>query len=173
MKVVMIFDQTQAGLGGKENPMLPLGGKNMVIGSANMLEPYLKKNDMQIVACLYCGDGFFRENKEEVTKKMAAMCKKLGADVVLCGPAFNYEGYGEMCAFVGEFIEKNVGIPTVAAMSKECASTIEEYKDKMTIIDMPKKGGIGLTDALSAMCELGNMKALGKDTKEFVATYCY
>jgi glycine reductase len=43
MKVVLLFDQTQAGLGGKENPMLPLGGKNMGIGAYNMLEPFLKK----------------------------------------------------------------------------------------------------------------------------------
>ncbi|QIL46749.1 glycine/betaine/sarcosine/D-proline family reductase selenoprotein B [Vagococcus coleopterorum] len=173
MKVVMIFDQTQAGLGGKENPMLPLGGKNMVIGSANMLDPYLKKNDMQIAACLYCGDGFFEANKEEVTKKMAAMCKKIGADAVLCGPAFNYEGYGEMCAHVGEFIEQHVGIPTVAAMSKECASTIEAFKDKVNIIDMPKKGGIGLTESLSAMCELAKMKVDGVDTTAFVEAHCY
>lgn len=173
MKVIMIFDQTQSGLGGKENPMLPLGGKNMVIGAADMLEPYLKARDMQIAACLYCGDGFFKENKEEVTKKLAVMSKKLEADVVLCGPAFNYEGYAEMCAHVGEFIEKQLGIPTVAAMSKECADVITTYKDKVNIINMPKKGGIGLTDSLEAMCELGSMKVLGKDTSSFVESHCY
>ena len=31
MKVMMIFDQTQAGLGGKESPDLPMGGKPMAI----------------------------------------------------------------------------------------------------------------------------------------------
>ena len=31
MKVLMIFDQTQAGLGGKESPDLKMGGKPMPI----------------------------------------------------------------------------------------------------------------------------------------------
>ena len=33
MKVLMIFDQTQSGLGGKESADLALGGKMMPIGS--------------------------------------------------------------------------------------------------------------------------------------------
>ena len=42
MKVLMIFDQTQAGLGGKESPDLKMGGKPMPIGSCNMFEKTLR-----------------------------------------------------------------------------------------------------------------------------------
>lgn len=41
MKVMMIFDQTQAGLGGKESPDLPMGGKAMGIGSCEMFTRFL------------------------------------------------------------------------------------------------------------------------------------
>ena len=57
MKVLMIFDQVQAGQGGKENPDLPLGGKGMAIGSANMLEKDLRELDGQVIACLYWMDS--------------------------------------------------------------------------------------------------------------------
>lgn len=173
MKVVMILDQVQAGLGGKENPMLPLGGKNMPIGSASMLEPYLQKVAGQVVACLYCGDGFFKENEDEVVMKLAAMCKKLQPDVVICGPAYNYEGYADMCAKVGVMIEEKTAIPVVAAMSKECQETIEAYKERLTIIEMPKKGGIGLSDALGHLCQLAKMKVSQEAIGDFVQQYCY
>jgi len=87
MKVLMIFDQIQAGMGGKERADLPLGGKRGPIGAVPMLEPHLKKLDEEVIACLYCGDGYFKEHEEEVVKKMAAMAKKLRPDVVICGPA--------------------------------------------------------------------------------------
>jgi len=173
MKVICIFDQVQAGMGGKENPMLPLGGKNLPIGSASMLEPYLKKVDGHVVACLYCGDGFFKENENEVLMKLTAMCKKISPDVVICGPAFNYEGYGEMCAKVAKMIEEKTGIPSVAAMSQECDKTIEDFNKVVDIVKMPKKGGTGLSKALESLCVLAKMKVNKEDTESFVKKYCY
>ena len=55
MKVLMIFDQTQSGLGGKESADLALGGKMMPIGSCNMFEKQLKDAGGKIVGTLYCG----------------------------------------------------------------------------------------------------------------------
>lgn len=169
----MIFDQTQAGLGGKENPNLPLGGKNMMIGSANMIEPYLKDVDGKVVACLYCGDGYFRENKEEVRFKMTGMIKKLNPDVVICGPAFNYAGYAEMCAVLAEDINKKANIPALAAMSQENEQTIENYKGLINIVKMPKKGGTGLTESLKNICILAKKLVDGEDVNDFSKQICY
>ena len=37
------------------------------------MEPYLKKVDGRVVACLYCGDGFYEANSDEVSRKLCAM----------------------------------------------------------------------------------------------------
>lgn len=173
MKVLMIFDQTQAGLGGKENPNLPLGGKGMAIGSASMLESYLKEVGGKVTACLYCGDGFFRENTEEVKTKMVAMVKKMNPDVVICGPAFNYAGYAEMCAVLANEINNKTDIPAIAAMSKECENAIANYKDIVNIVEMPKKGGIGLSESLRHICKLAQKKAAKEDVAEYTKEICY
>lgn len=173
MKVLMIFDQTQAGLGGKENPDLPLGGKGMAIGSASMLEPALKEVDGKISACLYCGDGFFNKNEDEVKLKMVAMVKKMNPDTVICGPAFNYIGYGKMCAALAKEINDKTDIPAIAAMSKENEETISTYKDLVDIVIMPKKGGTGLTESLKHICQLAKKKASKEDVTEYVKEICY
>jgi glycine reductase len=50
MKVMMIFDQTQAGLGGKESPDLPMGGKAMGIGSCEMFTRFLDQQGGKVIA---------------------------------------------------------------------------------------------------------------------------
>lgn len=174
MKVLMIFDQVQAGLGGKENPDLPLGGKSMAIGASNMLDVGLKETDGKIVACLYCGDGFFEKNEETVKVKMTAMVNKIKPDVVICGPAYNYEGYARMCAVLANEINEKTDIPVIAAMSKENESTIDKYKDLVNIVEMPKKGGIGLSESLKNICLLAKKKVdNSSDLQEFTNKVCY
>lgn len=173
MKVLMIFDQVQAGQGGKENPNLPLGGKSMAIGSASMLEPALKEVNGKVVACLYCGDGFFKDNRDEVKLKMTAMVKKINPDIVICGPAFNYAGYAEMCAVLAHEINEKTNIPAIAAMSKENEQTILDYKDLVNIVVMPKKGGTGLSESLRNICSLARKKVDGEDISEYLKEICY
>ena len=110
MKVMMIFDQTQAGLGGKESPDLAMGGKAMAIGSCGMFERFMQQNDGKIIATLYCGDGTFKEDPEKNAKKFAAMAKKFNPDVVICGPCFNYPGYGWMAAKTALTINEHTDI---------------------------------------------------------------
>lgn len=173
MKILMIFDQIQAGFGGKEKGDLELGGKKMAIGSANMFEKYLADVNGTIIATLYCGDDYYLNNKELVTKKLTAMTKKISPDVVICGPAFNYEKYGLLCSEVGYFIEKQAQIPVVAAMSAECVEAIATHKDDLTIVKMPKKGGIGLTDSLKKILELAALKVNNQPIEKFVQENCY
>ncbi|MGL5646810.1 MAG: GrdB-related putative oxidoreductase [Clostridium sp.] len=174
MRVVMIFDQVQAGLGGKENPNLPLGGKSISIGAASMLEDNFKDIDAKVVGCLYCGDGFFDLNEELVKSKFVGMVKKLNADFVICGPAYDYKGYGRMCASIANEINEKTDIIAVAAMSKENEKTIEMFKDKIDIVKMPKKGGIGLSKSLKNICVLGRKrKDNSSDLESFVKEICY
>ena len=94
-------------------------------------------------------------------------------DVVICGPCFNYANYGIMAAKSAETISELTNIPAFAIMSQECEKAIETYKDKVTILKMPKKGGIGLNESLSAMCEYAKMLVDKKDTAEFLEKHAY
>lgn len=159
MKIIMIYDQIQSGKGVKDDHMLPLGATKDIVGPAIMMEPFLKKIGGKIQACLYCGDGYFKENPVEVSRKLCAMINKLKPDVVICGPAFNYAGYAEMAAYITEAIERTTNIPAIAAMSAENTTVVQQYKDKVIIVKTPKKGETGLNESLKNICEIAKCKA--------------
>ncbi|MDE6953203.1 MAG: glycine/betaine/sarcosine/D-proline family reductase selenoprotein B [Erysipelotrichales bacterium] len=173
MKVLMIFDQTQAGLGGKESAELPLGGKMMAIGSCNMFERQVKDAGGKIIGTLYCGNQTFMNDPDTVSKKLAAMAKKIKPDVVICGPCFNYGEYGIMAAHTAQVINEHTDIPSFAIMSQECEKAIADYKDKVHILKMPKKGGTGLNQALNQMVMFAKMLVEKQDVNEFVKEHGY
>ncbi|MBZ2175379.1 glycine/betaine/sarcosine/D-proline family reductase selenoprotein B [Schnuerera sp. xch1] len=173
MKVLMIFDQIQAGMGGKEKADIPLGGKKGEIGSVPMIKPHLNDVDGKIIACLYCGDEYFEKNQDEVSKKMVSMVKKLNPDVVICGPAYNYKGYAHMSAHLGKELSEKTDIPVIAAMSKENKDIISKYKNSVNIVKMPRKGGIGLNKSLKNICVLAQKMVNGEDIKELKKDICY
>ena len=88
MKIVMIFDQIQSGLGTKDDTMVPLTGKKEAVGPAVMMQPFLKEIDGRVTACLCCGNGTYLADPDEVSRKLCAMVRKLQPDVAVCGPAF-------------------------------------------------------------------------------------
>ena len=53
-----------------------------------------------------------------------------------------------MAAQVADFVQKETECHTFVACSKENAEVISQYKSLVTMIEMPKKGGVGLTEAL-------------------------
>ena len=52
-------------------------------------------------------------------------------------------------------------------------SKVTKLLVKPTILKMPKKGGIGLNESLSAMCEYAKMLVDKKDTAEFLEKHAY
>lgn len=159
MKVVMIFDQIQSGLGTKDDTMVPLTGKKEAVGPAVMMQPFFKEMDGHVMACLCCGNGTYLADPEEVSRKLCAMVNKLKPDVVICGPAFNFLDYAAMAARVADDINNTTGVKAFAAMSEENADTIRDYKDKVVIVKTPKKGGLGLNDALKNICKVAKAMA--------------
>ena len=173
MKIIMIYDQIQSGLGTKDDTMVPLTGKKEPIGPAVMMEPFLKQVDGHVIACLCCGNGTYLADPEEVSRKLCAMVKKLQPDVVMCGPAFNYADYAAMCAKVACDINATTDAKAFAAMSVENAETIAAYKDKVAIVETPKKGGMGLNDALKNMCTMAKALADGEDITGLKNAFCF
>ena len=172
-RIMMVYDQIQAGAGTKDDKMVPLKATKEVVGPAVMMERFLKKNDEKVIACVYCGNGTYNENPEEIIRKITALAAKLKADAVICGPCFNYADYAAMAAAAAESSVKNTGIPAVACMSKENADTISAFKDKVAIVKGPKKGETGLNEALENLCVLAGQMADGKDTAELKSRICY
>lgn len=170
-KIVMIFDQIQAGAGGKEKSNIPPAGKSSALGPGVMMEPFL--GDLKIAATLFCGDEFFMDNKDVVSDKMVAMVKKLNPDVVVCGPSFNFENFSRMSAILTSKINSETDIPAFAAMSEENIDTINQYKDSIYIVKTPKKGGIGLNDSLKNICRLAKAMSDKTDLGSLKEEICY
>ncbi len=172
MKIVMIYDQIQAGAGTKDDKMIGLNMTQEVVGPAVMMENYLKEIDGNVIATLYCGNGYYIENKEEVIRKLTAMVAKIQPDIVMCGPAFNYLDFGNMCAEVTKSLQQN-GTSALAAMSVENESTIENFKDDILIVKTPKKGGVGLNDSLKNMCKVAKTLVENKDIEKIKNEVCF
>lgn len=170
---MMIYDQIQAGAGTKDDKMVPLGGKTVPIGPAIMMKPFLNEIDGRVIACLYCGNGTYLKNPDEVSRKLCEMANKLKPDVVICGPAFNYKDYASMAAKVSYDINQTTNIPAFAAMSAENEDTIASYKDKVNIVITPKKGGLRLNDSLRNMCLLAKALANKEDVTSLVSKICF
>lgn len=172
VKILVILNHLQAGIGNDENASLPPTCKKMVIGPGKMMEPYLKNLDAQIIATLYCGDIYYKENTDEVNKKFVAMAKKLLPDVVICGPAFHYENCGEMMAGLAESINSNSDIPAFAAMSIENPA-MAKYKDKILIVKTSKKGGRGLNESIENICEMAIKLGNKENINELKEKICF
>lgn len=172
LKIITIYDQIQSGMGTKDDKMLPLGGKNVPIGPSVMMEPFLKQIDAKVVACLYCGTGTYFNDKETVSKKLCDKIQKLHPDIVLCGPAFNYKDYAQMCAEVAESINNSTDVPAFASMSAENAEVISKYKDSIHIVKCPKKGEVGLNNALENICQVAKLIVNNYNGENFKA-YCF
>jgi glycine/betaine/sarcosine/D-proline reductase family selenoprotein B len=173
IKIMMIFDQIQAGAGTKDDKMVPLSAKREPIGPAIMMEPFLKEIDGRVIACLYCGNGTYLANPDEVSRKLCAMVNKVQPDVVMCGPAFNFKDYASMAARVAYDINQITNIPAFASMSIENDETIANFKDKVNIVVTPKKGGIGLNDSLKNMCKLAKALVNKEDVTALTGKICF
>jgi glycine reductase len=173
IKIMMIYDQIQAGAGTKDDKMVPLSAKREPVGPAIMMEPFLKEIDGKVIACLYCGNGTYLADPHEVSRKLCAMVNKVRPDIVMCGPALNYMDYASMAARVAYDINKSTNVPAFAAMSAENEETIANYKDKVNIVVTPKKGGTGLNDSLRNMCRLAKAIVNKEDVTALTGSICF
>lgn len=139
-----------------------------------MMESHLEKIGAKVAATLYCGNEYFLNNQEEVVTKMTAMVKKVKPDFVVCGPCFNFPDYAKMAAMISTSILEKTEIKSCAMMSVENGETIELYKDKTPIVKMPKKGGTGLNDSFSDLCDLikGTVES-SSDLEDIKKRVCY
>ena len=173
MKIIMIYDQIQSGLGTKDDNMMPLGGVREAIGPAVIMAPHLARENLQVSACLYCGSGLFLSDPSEVSRKLCAMVRKLSPEVVVCGPAYDFRDYGEMCACIAADIADNEHIPAIAAMAKVNKAVIERFKGRIPIVKTPMKGEAGMRQALENICALAGSLARGEPADDLIRRVCF
>ncbi len=147
IKIVQFLNQVQAGFGGDERMNIKPQIQNGAVGLGMLLKSALMRNGGDITATVICGDNYFLENREEAIEEILDMIKKVSPDVVICGPALNYKRYGECCGYLAEAVNKQLGIPAFAAMSKDSTGT-ELFRKRVYIIETPNRGGAGLSESL-------------------------
>lgn len=172
MRTLLFFDQTQAGAGGKERPNVELAVEKGGIGSYHMFEGNLKDAEATVLATMYCGNGYFFDNQEEVVRKVVGLVNKLKAEMIICGPCFNYNDYAHMSAILAEAIESQTDAKAVVMCSQENENVISEFKNKVTIVKMPKKGGTGLRDSFANLAKVIEIKHTNGDA-ELLKEYIY
>lgn len=174
MKMIVLLDQIQAGLGGKEKADTELGGKKIAMGAADTIDKDLKKKDSEVMATFFCGTEYYQANQELVQGKIARMCEKMAPDVLLVGPTYDYPEFARMACEVGVAVQTDTAIPVVAMVAeKKNTDLIPEFNQQLTIVKMPEKGGTGLSDSIDHAIELCQLKVDHADTSTFVSQYCF
>lgn len=152
MKLILYFDQIQAGMGGKERPDVPLGLEKGGSGAYLSFAPMLQKAGATVLATAYCGTGYYREHAELVAGKMAGLLKKTATQALLLGPCYNYTDYAAMAADLAAHLRSAVPDCTCIVMcSKECAEQIAPWAGEIFVLEMPKKGGVGLSESFERL----------------------
>lgn len=167
MKVILILDQIQSGLGTKDDVNLPLGLETLYIGPAVMMKPHLDKLGIKVSHCFYCGTGFYFKNEEKILEKLKVVLTKAAPDAVICGPSYNYADYSKMCAHIATYLKQNTDLNVLCAMAKENVDVINEFKNQIPILKMPKKGEGGLPTAIEDICKLTNSLVKGEDLEKY------
>ena len=148
-------------MGSDENAQLPPSGEKICAGAGSDTEPAVSKQGAEIVATLYCGDQYYLGIQRKSIKNSSVLPRSFGADAVLCGPAMHYPNFGKMAAGLTAAFNE-YGIPAAAAMSAENPA-VTDYHDRIPVIKMPKKGGIGLNDSYKNMAHFVSALAKGED----------
>ena len=173
MKIFMLYDQIQAGVGTKDDTMIQLNITKNLIGPAIMMENYLKKVNAQVIATIYSGTKYYEDNKIEVKRKIIGIINKVKPDIIICGPCFNYENFSKMAVEIAIEINENTNSKAFCAMSEENDNIINNYKNKVIIVKTPKKGGIGLNDSLEAITLVAKALYENNNLDNLKETYCF
>lgn len=174
MKVIIILDQIQAGLGGKERSDTPLGGKKIAMGSADNVEKALKKVGGQIIGTFYCGTDYYQQNKDVVNRKFTKMAEKMGADVIITGPTFDYPEFSRMAIELASHIKQTSKVPVISALAeKNNKELIENNKNDLLIVKMPKKGDAGLAESLEVLAQGCKSLVNKENIDSFKKESCY
>ncbi len=167
IKVVHYLNQFFGQIGGEEKADVPPELRAGVLGPGMALNAAMGEEG-EIVATMICGDSYFNENIEQVSKEIIAMIREYHPDVVIAGPAFNAGRYGVACGAVAKAVTEELNVPVVSGMYPENPG-VDLYKKYAYIIETGNSAA-GMRKAVAPMAKLalklGQGEAVGSPAEE-------
>jgi betaine reductase len=152
MKIVHYLNQFFGGLGGEEKAGMPLEVRQGAIGPGRLLEQ-LFGGEARVVMTLICGDNYAVERQEEFVEAALAKIRLATPDLFVAGPCFQAGRYGMAAGALCSAVSSKLGIPAVAAMSRENPGA-DLYHESLYIIDSGTHAA-KMRDVLNKMVNLG------------------
>jgi selenoprotein B, glycine/betaine/sarcosine/D-proline reductase family len=152
IKVVHYINQFYAGIGGEEKANIKPEVREGFVGPGMGLNGLFKKDGVEIVGTVICGDSYFNENLEEAKNQVVEMVKKYNPDLFIAGPAFNAGRYGVACGTIAKEVQDKLGIPALTAMYIENPGA-DLFKKYVYIVET-KNSAAGMRDALPKIVSL-------------------
>lgn len=150
MKIIHYINQFFGQIGGEDKADYPLEVREEAFGPGLAFKKELG-SDAHIAATIICGDNYFNENTEEVTKQIEEILQNYQPDIVIAGPAFNAGRYGMACGNVLK-IASSMNITAVSGMFIENPG-VDLYRSYGYIIET-KNSAVGMKDAVAKMVSL-------------------
>ncbi len=160
IKVVHYINQFYAGIGGEEKADYKPEVREGFVGPGMGLNGLLKKEGIEIVATVICGDSYFNENIDEAKEEVIEMVKKYNPDLFIAGPAFNAGRYGVACGTIAKEVKEKLNIPVLTAMYIENPGA-DMYKKDVYIVET-RNSAVGMRQALPAIAKLAVKLAKGE-----------
>lgn len=151
LRVVHYINQFFAQIGGEEMAHIPPEKREGPLGPGLAFKAEFG-DEAEIVATIICGDSYFNENLDTVTKTILDMVKEEKPDLFVAGPAFNAGRYGVACGSIAKIVQK-AGIPSITGMYIENPGA-DMFKQDIYIVST-KNNAAGMRNAVKAMAPLG------------------
>jgi glycine reductase len=161
IRVVHYINQFYAGIGGEEKADIRPEVRKGFVGPGMGLNGLLKKDGIEIVATVICGDSYFNENAEKAKAEIIGMIKEYSPDLFIAGPAFNAGRYGVACGHIAKEVQEKLSIPALTAMYIENPGA-DLYKKHLYIVET-KNSAVGMKDALPKVARLALKLAKGEE----------
>jgi glycine reductase len=126
VKIVHYINQFFAQIGGEEKADIKPEKRDGFVGPGMALNTALGGAG-EIVGTVICGDSYFNENIEAVSKEVLEMIRSFSPDIVVVGPGFNAGRYGMACGAVAKIVDEELKIPVVGGLYEENPG-LEIYK---------------------------------------------
>lgn len=166
-RVVHYLNQFFGGIGAESQASCPPQAQDGPVGPGLALAQLLGE-EFAIVRTVICGDTYFADNTDAALTEILALIREGGADLVVCGPAFNAGRYGLACGRVAAEVQAKLSIPTLTGMYPENPAA-ELFKDQTFIIpttDSAKGMRQALPDMARLIAKLADGQALGPAAEE-------
>lgn len=159
LRAVHYVNQFFAGIGGEEKAdTKPHVAEKLPPISANLDK--LLGEDIEVVATVVCGDGYFNENIDSASAELLEMIKGLNPELFIAGPAFNAGRYGVAAGTITKVVKDNLNIPALTAMYIENPGA-DMFKKEVYIMETSDSAA-GMRKALPKIAAFAKKLATGE-----------